>query len=56
MQDLPGRDGEEQELRELRRSEVVVADEDERAPAVGQIGPERHPLDVVERQAEQRRG
>ena len=51
-----GADSEEQELRELRRREVVVADEDQRAPPVGEVGPERHPLDVVERDAERRRG
>src|SRR5436309_7581213 len=45
-------DREEQELRELARREVVVADEHERAAAVGQGRPDRHPLDVVERDAE----
>jgi len=32
--------GEEPELRELRGREVVVADEDERAPPVGEVEPE----------------
>src|SRR6266550_8784578 len=43
---------EEQELRELARGEVVVADQDDGAMTVGQRGTERHPLDVVERDPE----
>ena len=35
--------GEQQELRELRGREVVVADQDERAPAVGKVRPEAMP-------------
>jgi signal transduction histidine kinase len=42
---------EQQELRELARREVVVADEHERAAAVRQPRAERHALDVVERDA-----
>ena len=45
-------DCEQQELRELRRREVVVADEHERAPAVVQPRPEREAFDVVEREPE----
>src|SRR5215218_6576854 len=44
--------GEEQELRELRCGEVVVAHEQERAQATAQARPERHALDVVERMPE----
>ena len=46
------RDREEQELGERSGREVVVADEEERAAAVGELLPERHPLDVVERDPE----
>ena len=43
---------EQQELGELARGEVVVADQHERAAAVAQPRPERQALDVVERDAE----
>ena len=46
-----GREGEDVGLLEVG-IEVVVADEDERPPAVGQRRAERHALEVVERQAE----
>ena len=45
-------DGEHQELSERRRVEVVVAGEQQRAASVWELGPERHPLDVVERDPE----
>ena len=48
----PSVEREQQELRELARGEVVVADEHERPAAVGQRRAERHPLDVVERDPE----
>ena len=43
---------EEQELRELTRGEVVVTDEHDGPAAAPQPRPERHALDVVERDAE----
>ena len=41
-------DGENNELRELTRIEVVVTDDHKGSTPVGQVRPERHPLNVVD--------
>ena len=46
---------EQEELGELARREVVVADENEGPAAVGQPRADRHALDIVERDPERRR-